>query len=355
MVKVMEKLEFTFLTEKQVEKLDILIKYGTRAAITDFAILLGGFVASSCHTSEGNLRKDRTGWWWTKSFGGVTGARVVSLTGDSHWIDVNGRDGGARPALPYSLISQISTNGVSGAKGILEVEYGEYPQTVVSEDFSRTLERAYSNRTINQTNKKYTTDSVSYEDIDTPFKARTHIEYEYNGKKYIRFVADSNCEGEILSDGRKVKEGKPYWVEVEPIKWMIDKKTNIALSKKLIFSGVQFNNKRNYQGNFENTDIYRFLNDIFAKDIIPSVIDKTVGQSEPVVDNIYVDSIEASIKRQKAINEQIRVRIQKLEQLLQELNDIKKEETRLLAREAELKAQIEQKQVEIKGEKPYVK
>ena len=52
-----------------------------------------------------------------------------------------------------------------------------------------------------------------------------------------------------LSDGRTIQDGTPYWVEVEPIKWMIDERTNIALSKKLIFSGVQFNRKSNYNGN----------------------------------------------------------------------------------------------------------
>ena len=183
---------------------------------------------------------------------------------------VTERNGGARPALPYSSISSISSNGVRGRKGILEVEYGEYPQTIVSEDFARTLERAYSNRTINQTGKSYTTDSVSYQDTDTPFQARTHIEYEYNGRKYIRFVGDSNCSGEILSDGRRIQNGDVYWVEVEPIKWMIDKKTNIALSKKLIFSGVQFNNKSNYQGDFARTDIKEFMDKYFSKEIAPS-------------------------------------------------------------------------------------
>ena len=180
----MNDIEFTFLTEDQIfgnNQLDILKKYETRAAITDFSILLGGFVASGLYTSEGNSGKDRTGWWWTKT-PYKNDARVVFIYGDRDWYRVTERYGGARPALPYSSISQIAGSGVSGANGILEVEYGEYPQTVVSEEFSKTLEEAYSNRTLNLTNKKYTTDSVRYEDTDTPFKARTHIEYEYNGK-----------------------------------------------------------------------------------------------------------------------------------------------------------------------------
>ena len=263
---------FTFLTEEQIfgnDQLDILKEYGTKCAITDFSILLGGY-PSDYYTSEGNTRKDRTDWWWTKSSDGDNDARVVRKNGIRFWYRVYERTVGARPALPYSSISSISSNGVRGRNGILEVEYGEYPQTIVSEDFARTLERAYSNRTINQTGKSYTTDSVSYQDTDTLFQARTHIEYEYNGRKYIRFVGDSNCSGEILSDGRTIQNGDVYWVEVEPIKWMIDERTNIALSKKLIFSGVQFNRERNYKGNFNRTDIKEFMDRHFSKDITPS-------------------------------------------------------------------------------------
>ena len=71
----------------------------------------------------------------------------------------------------------------------------------------------------------------------------SYLEYEYNGKKYIRFVGDSNCSGETLSNGRVVRKGVPYWVEVEPIKWIIDEKADVALSKKILFAGVIFDDK----------------------------------------------------------------------------------------------------------------
>lgn len=276
---------FTFLTDEQIfgnDLLDIIKKYDTSCAITDFSILLGGHV-SDYYTSEGNSRKDRTGWWWTKSpF--ENNARVVFIGGSSYWRNVNQREGGARPALPYSSISRLSSNKVRGSNGILEVEYGEYPQTIVSKKIARTLERAYSNRTINQTGKSYTTDSVSYQNTFTPFQARSHIEYEYNGKKYIRFVGDSNCSGEVLSDGRTIQYGDVYWVAIEPIKWMVDEKANIALSKKIIFSGVQFNRERNYEGNFARTDIKEFMDKYFSKEIIQNfsrdIIEEEIKQME---------------------------------------------------------------------------
>ncbi len=262
---------FTFLTDEQIfgnNQLDIISRYGTKCAITDFSILLGGSVSSDDYASEGNTRKDRTGWWWTKSSDGDNDARIVDGNGRRNWYRVYLRYGGARPALPYSSIQQVSSNGVRGTSGIKEILYGEYPQTIVDENYSRELERVYNNGSLKTTGKNYTTDSVRYQDTDTSFKAKTHTEYEYNGGKYIRFVGDSNCDGEVLSDGRTIKSGNTYWVRVEPITWLVDERANIALSKKIIFSGVQFKNRRDYKDDFDRTDIKQFMDNYFSKEIV---------------------------------------------------------------------------------------
>ena len=263
--------EFTFLTEEQIygnSQLDILKKYGTRCAITDFSILIGGYVSSNYYTDEGNSKKDRTSWWWTKSSDGDNYARVVASYGYKDFGHVYNRVGGARPAIPYSSISSISSNGVIGSFGIKEVEYGEYPQWVAFEGYSRELERLYNSNNLRATGKSYTTDSVRYQDTDTPFRARTHTEYEYNGRKYIRIVGDYNGNGKELSDGREVESGKPYWVAVEPIKWLVDERANIALSKNIIFAGVQFQNCKVYKGDFDRTDIKQFMDRYFSKEIV---------------------------------------------------------------------------------------
>ena len=287
---------FTFLTDEQIfgnNQLDIISRYGTRCAITDFSILLGGYVSLDNYTSEGNTGKDRTGWWWTKTPYN-NDARVVSSYGPRDWNNVYKRFGGARPALPYSSIQMVSSNGVRGASGIKEILYGEYPQTIVDENYSRELERAYNNASLRTTGKNYTTDSVRYQDTDTSFRARTHTEYKYNGSKYIRFVGDSNCDGEVLSDGRTIQSGNAYWVRVEPITWLVDEKANIALCKKIIFSGVQFKNCRDYQGDFEKTDIGRFTNTIFAKEIIT---DRVYSQTTSVEQTQNLKGKEKSRKQ----------------------------------------------------------
>ena len=274
-------LDLTFLTKEQVENLEILKKYGIKAAITDFAILLGGFVSSEYYTSEGNTRKDRTGWWWTKSSDGFNCAHAVFTDGDSICSYVCKHNGGARPALPYSSIQSISSNGVRGASGIKEIEYGEYPQTIVDENYSRELEIAYNHGSLRTTGKNYTTDSYHYLQIGPSFSTRTHTEYEYNGSKYIRFVGDSNCDGKILSNGIKVEIDKPYWVKVEPVVWLVDEKEDIALSKKIIASGVQFNKRSDYQGDFSKTDIKWFMDTYLSNDLINGLnIDLSLAKPE---------------------------------------------------------------------------
>jgi len=287
--------DITFLSVEEIKQSKILKKYGKKCSITDFSILLGGYVSSCEYTDEGNSQKERVGWWWTKSSDVYDGARVVNELGSRSWYYVDTRHGGARPALPYLLISSISSNVVRGKNGILEVEYGEYPQTIVSKDLSVVLEKLYQNEELTKTGKSYTTDSTNIY-ADTPFRAIEHIEYEYNGKKYIRILGGSNSQNRELSDGRTIKYGEPYWVEVEPIKWMIDEKNDVALSKYILFSGVQFNNERNYTGNFKETDIYKFLVNHFIKDIVPSKfknkeyknINKAQQEIKKLLDEIYL-------------------------------------------------------------------
>ena len=120
---------FTFLTQEQCfgnNKLDILEKRVTKAAITDFSILLGAYV-SDYHIDNDSSLEGRTGYYWTKSDDGNNDARVVDDDGFGGYRNVYERDGGARPALPFSSISSIPTNGESGKRardGVLEVEYG---------------------------------------------------------------------------------------------------------------------------------------------------------------------------------------------------------------------------------------
>ena len=82
---------FTFLTQEQCfgsDKLDILKKRGTKAAITDFSVLLGGWVSSE-HVENDSSLEGRTGYYWTKSDDGDNDARVVNDDGNRDYSNVN--------------------------------------------------------------------------------------------------------------------------------------------------------------------------------------------------------------------------------------------------------------------------
>ncbi len=77
---------YTFLTEEQYfgsDQLEVIKKRGTKAAITDFSILLGGFV-SDYHLDNDTSLEGRTGYYWTKSDDGDNDARAVDANGTSY-------------------------------------------------------------------------------------------------------------------------------------------------------------------------------------------------------------------------------------------------------------------------------
>jgi len=269
--------DFTFLTKEQIfgsNQIDVIKKRGTKVAISDFSILLGGYLWNSHLDSDSSL-EGRTGYYWTKSDDGENHARVVDFNGNEDCDDVCKRNGGARPALPFSSIDSIPTNGEHPKRardGILEVEYGFYPQKAVSKDLQEILEKAYENGGLLKTHNSYTTDSVAYDDRYTVFKPQIHQEYEYNGKRYVRVQANTFTYNKFtLSNGELYYKRAIVWVEVSAVKWLVDEKSRIMITDKLIFSGVQFNRERNYQEkDFDKTDIKKFMDTYFSRDLVQS-------------------------------------------------------------------------------------
>ena len=268
---------YTFPTQEQFfedrEMLEVIKKRGTKAAITDFSILLGGYVNDDYHIDGDRTLAGRTGFYWTRSDDGDNDARVVDDDGPRTHYNVRKRSGGARPALPFSSIDKIPTNGVSGKRatdGVLEVEYGFYPQSAVTRGLQQELERQFTSGRLTKTGNGYTTDSRKYDEYGGKFKAQRHEEYEYKGKRYIRVKANLCFDGEDfkLSNGESYSDGDQVWVEVEPIKWLVSERDKLMLAEKIIFAGVQFKHERDYHTeDFGKTDIKKFIDDCWARDI----------------------------------------------------------------------------------------
>ena len=246
----MDSQGLTLLSEGQIwgnrneSRLKVIRKYGRKAAITDLCVLTGSYL---CEDPDYNIDEDRsltgrTSWFLTRSDDGLGDVCAVDNVGNRCSIYRYGRGGAVRPALQSSVIfSQISPNRVKGYNGTEEVEYGEYPQNAADSRMQNILESEY-NKGMNETGRSYTFNSVKYNDCYTAFKPVTYEEYEYQGKKYIRIKANSEFGDSkfMLSNGVRYKSGDYVWVEVSPVKWLIDDKAGILISKKGLVSGIRF-------------------------------------------------------------------------------------------------------------------
>ena len=273
-----DDMELTLLSDGQIwgndkeSQLEVIRKYGTKAAITDLCVLTGSYL---CEDTDYNIDEDsslkgRTSWFWTRSDDNDNDVRAVSLDGSRDLIYRCERTGVVRPALQSSVIfSQISPNRVRGYNGTEEVEYGEYPQYAADSRMQSILESEY-NRGMNKTGKNYTFDSVKSDDCDTGFKPVTYEEYEYQGKRYIRIRANPDFGGNKfkLSNGVEYRDGDCVWVEVSPVKWLIDDRTGILVSKLGLVSGIRFLDiNHNYKGDFSRTEMKEYLDRYMIRDL----------------------------------------------------------------------------------------
>lgn len=263
--------KMTLLSIDQVfgdNKIDIIKKYGTKCGITDFSILLDGFVLNDFHVNNGFSLIDRTGMWLSQTPYNDDNVYIVDHRGCKNYTNNIKRQSGGRPVLLWDSIFEFYNK--FSQDNIIEVEYCEYPQEVVNDDLSYKLEVLYGINELEETGKVYTTDCSRDCNSNAKFMARDFIEYIFEGKKYIRFATEkSYSNGNLLSDGRKIYPNYVYWVRVDPIVWIIDLKNHDILSKNILFSGIQFNNYNKINTCFEDSDIYYFLNEVFSKNIIP--------------------------------------------------------------------------------------
>ena len=277
-MKKMNNQDLTLLSEGQIwgnykeSQLEVIRKYGTKAAITDLCVLTGSYL---CEDTDDNIDEDsslkgRTSWFWTRSDDNADDVRTVIGTGDRNGTYRYRRDGAVRPVLQSSVIfSQISPNRVRGYNGTEEVEYGEYPQYAADSRMQSILELEY-NRGMKKTGRSYTFDSVKYDDYCTGFKPVTYEEYEYQGKKYIRIKANSDFGGNKfkLSNGAFYRDDDYVWVEVSPVKWLIDDRTGILVSKIGLVSGIRFlAGNHNYKGAFSRTEMKEYLDRYMIHDL----------------------------------------------------------------------------------------
>lgn len=265
-------MDFTFLTEEQIwgdSALEVMKRYGTKVGPTDLTVILNAFVdtlGGYDGRDDSAFKYGATCSSWSASptrFGGVY---YVSSKGNSEHGETNEPRYAARPVLPPSEASKISPRFTRNINGINVAEYGEYPQTVADDRTGERLERLYSSRFLRPTGKNYTFNSVDSYDFLTPFKAIAYPEYELDGKRYIRVLSCQKQKHVELSTGEYAEFEKPYWVEVQPIEWLMDR-SGTMVAKKCLFAGIKFDTETSYNGDFSKTFMKHYLDTYFAKEM----------------------------------------------------------------------------------------
>lgn len=263
----------TLLREEQIwgpDALDVIKIYGTKVAQSDLAIVLGGWLGSDGVTMEG----DRSGYMWTASGLLDLGlVRTITHAGDKCYYYPNRRRDGVRPVLLKDETAKITPDSVremvlTDGQIVKLAMYGEYPQKSVKIKLSELLEKMYHNKELKKTKRYFTFDTAGLTDYETGLKPKQYFVYIHDGKSYIRLEGRPADSDSILSNGKDVQIGEPYWIEVLPIKWLVDEKTGIWISKKALVSGIRFGADDTYNGKFEETDMYYYLNTYFVKEML---------------------------------------------------------------------------------------
>lgn len=148
-----------------------------------------------------------------------------------------------------------------------EVEYGFYPQMAVSAELQEKLEEKYKASNLEVSHNSYTVDENDWLTKDKAFFPLAIPEYIYENKYYVRVINRSCCDFATLIDGRKVKKGDFVWLEVSPVEWLVDKESNLLVSKYLLFSNISYSYAKNDKDNFEKTGIKWYLDNIWSKEL----------------------------------------------------------------------------------------
>ncbi len=106
------------------------------------------------------------------------------------------------------ILEQKYTEGTLKQAGIIDTE--NYPQNVPDDKTCEILDGLFSKNQLTSRQVQYCVDSMHITDY--------FEEYNYNGRKFIRYKATTNQSDNIkLSNNDTIKKDKFYWIEVKPI------------------------------------------------------------------------------------------------------------------------------------------
>ena len=148
---------------------------------------------------------------------------------------------GVRPVLKSDNLEKLIKNlKITYENGVEVVEYGQYPDLEVQFHIP-------NNASLKPTGKKYYHFLTFY--YFEKFNLQEHLEYESNGEKYVNI--------------------KDKYYKVKPVKFYVDRENNMLISKDVLFDAPINVDNPNYDGHFETSQLYQFLNNEFINSLKP--------------------------------------------------------------------------------------
>ena len=249
--------------------------------------------------------------YWTNTSSVIFGVSTVyelfvSSSGEPRFWSYVDDNNGIRPILKSDNLEELIKNCKSEIKDDIQIiEYGHFPHLFEKMDINEEC--------LKKTDKKYIL--PSQKNVQDKFYMTSYQEYDYYGQKLI--------------------QGNHEYYPIKPVKFAVDKENSRLISLGVLFdSPINVENK-NYNGNFETSELYQYLNNEFIKSLL---MDVNIAENEsPVVD---LKEDENYLQTITSENNSLKDEIQKKKELLERLKELVKENETLRLQSRNIDSEI---------------
>jgi len=237
-------------------KLEIFSKRTSSANMTDFALAM-------CENTNKNT-------YWTKNNDQEVRAYIINEFGKASRANTKSKNIGIRPVVKWSQIKPYCKNIELNDDGVLEAEYGLFPNNFVTPSLQNKLDILFKTNNLMLNSNVYKTGTFNE---NYQLEENIYEIYEHNNKKYINIEIKNNIS-QKYSNNIQYEKGAKVWVELKPLKLWIDEKSDIAIHEDIIIGGIKYNTYHLGLTYFEMTDIFHYLQYFFKNNTIKKIKDK---------------------------------------------------------------------------------
>ena len=195
---------------------------------------------------------------------------------------------GIRPVIQFrGNQDYFSSRSLGAENGFLKVIMGEYPQRILPDSYmDKNLNTALANGDLKKTGRTFYINRTDV-GIFSPFESDEYVDND--GGKFVivgkRYLTNP-------TDGTKIPNHR--WMKVEPLVWFYDRQHELLMTKDVIIGGIR-NGESKKINNFEESEIYKYLNKYFKFDAFNTLEFNIISNDN--VNNYTVDTNKTKAKK----------------------------------------------------------